>query len=107
MTSEEESALVNLIKDESIVIRPADKGSGVVVMDRDEYVRRMEEDLSSSRTYENVGQDLTEKIYNKLKRKVEKLVKYEELPKEMKQYLVPRDVAPGKAQGNPKIHKKR
>ena len=38
LTREERSALYNLKNDKNIVIKSADKGSAVVVWDRDDYI---------------------------------------------------------------------
>ena len=42
ITKKEESAIRKLLNDNSIVIRPADKGSGIVVLDADEYNSQMD-----------------------------------------------------------------
>ena len=41
----EEQALAELMSDQDTVIRPADQGSGVVVMDTGEYLKRLREKL--------------------------------------------------------------
>ena len=41
MSKEEENALKNLRKDETITILPADKGKSVVVMDSKEYKEKV------------------------------------------------------------------
>jgi hypothetical protein len=55
-----------------------------------------------------LGEDLTVKIENKLKKKVESISMYKGnlITKEMKGYLIPKGSRPGKVQGNPKMHKK-
>ena len=42
------------LPDRSIVIKPADKGSCVVVWDRTDYLLEPEKDLSDSSTYKEV-----------------------------------------------------
>ena len=44
----ERSALHSLQKREDIIIKPADKGSAVVVMDREHYISEAERQLNDS-----------------------------------------------------------
>ena len=52
--SKEELAMRGLAEDHSIVIKPADKGSFVVVWDRTDYLPEVEKHLSGSSTYKEV-----------------------------------------------------
>ena len=52
LTREERSALHNLKNDKNIVIKSADKGSAVVVWDRDDYIKEAEEQLGDKDIYE-------------------------------------------------------
>ena len=54
LTREEQSALYNLKNDKNIVIKSADKGSAVVVWDRDDYIKEAEEQLGEKDVYEEV-----------------------------------------------------
>jgi hypothetical protein len=105
ITTKEHRALLDLMYDENIVIRPADKGSGIVIMNKDKYIEQIEDNLNSNETYIKINDDETTKINNKLKRFVEKLIKEGKIDKELKPYLLPKDIMNGKVQGNPKIHK--
>jgi hypothetical protein len=55
---------------------------------------------------ERIKKDLTAKIENKLKKKVESMYKGNLITKEIKGYLIPKGSCPGKVHGNPKMHKK-
>ena len=76
MTKEEWQAMRNLAEDRSIIIKPADKGSCVVVWDREDYLAEGYKQLSDNSTYVEVKNykekllvDLTEKsneIFKKL-----------------------------------------
>jgi hypothetical protein len=55
---------------------------------------------------ERIKKDLTAKIENKLKKKVESMYKGNLITKEIKGYLIPKGSRPGKVHGNPKMHKK-
>lgn len=50
-------ALHNLKKDESRVVTKADKGNKVVILDKDEYIRKMNELLEDDRVYEKLRSD--------------------------------------------------
>ncbi len=51
LTKDDERALQNLMQDDSIVIRPTDKGSGIVMMDYKDYDKTIKEELTNSKTY--------------------------------------------------------
>ena len=52
LTREERSALYNLKNEKNIVIKSADKGSAVVVWDRDDYIKEAEKQLGHNEIYE-------------------------------------------------------
>ena len=88
LSSEEWKAMHSLADDRSIVIKKADKGSSVVVWDRNDYVMEAEKQLSDANVYkdvsfnENILQDLvgtSNKLFENLKAKgkfSEKQLKY-------------------------------
>ena len=64
LTKEERNALHSLQRSD-IVIKPADKGSAVVVMDRDHYVSEAERQLNDSTYYELLDHDPTDEFAKK------------------------------------------
>ena len=58
----------SLLQNYEIVIRPADKGSGIVIMDKGKYIQKVEEDLNRSKTYKRLTKnqipvgDVTNKV---------------------------------------------
>ena len=54
LTREERGVLYNLKNDKNIVIKSADKGSAVVVLDRDDYIKEAEEQLGHKDIYDEV-----------------------------------------------------
>ena len=54
-SKEENSAFHELLHNKEIVIRPADKGSGIVVLDREEYVESLEKEMEQSSSYEIIN----------------------------------------------------
>ena len=67
MTTEEGEALQDLMKDDEIVIRPADKGSGVVIIDKKDYMEKLENELSDTSTYQLVEKDITSQVQKEVK----------------------------------------
>ena len=57
LTREEQSAFYNLKNDKNVVIKCADKGSAVVVWDRDDYINKAENQLGDKDIYEEVCND--------------------------------------------------
>jgi predicted molibdopterin-dependent oxidoreductase YjgC len=64
----EEEALQDLLSDQSIVIRTCDKGSGVCVINTEDYVHKIENELQDSSTYKQVEKYLTEEITKKVEK---------------------------------------
>ena len=57
LTKEERLAIKSLRDDTSIIIKEADKGSGVVVWDRKDYLKEAEKQLGDKETYEELSSD--------------------------------------------------
>ena len=106
ITEDEEKALRELLFDDSIVIRPSDKSSGVVILNKSDYEDELYNELKDNTTYKEVNKDMTTQIENKIKKQVDKMYKSNIITSELKGYLIPKKSCPGKVQGNPKMHKK-
>ena len=59
MSEGERTALDALAQDKTVVIKPADKGSAVVVWDRDDYLAEAEKQLNDQKTYQKIDYDLS------------------------------------------------
>ena len=105
ITKGEEAAIRELMHDDSIVIRPADKGSGIVILNTEDYSATIEKELKDSTTYLETDNDRTKDVHNSIKRLVDSMYKRGLIQKEMCNYLKPVDTRSGKVQGNPKLHK--
>ncbi|XP_077518586.1 uncharacterized protein LOC144128777 [Amblyomma americanum] len=62
ITPAEQTALTRLQKNKDIVILPADKGNATVVLDRTDYVRKMDALLEDTTTYAKLSRGPTKKI---------------------------------------------
>ena len=54
LSKEKYLTICSLQNDKSVVIKPADKGSAVVVWDRNDYLKEAERQLSDEKTYEEI-----------------------------------------------------
>ena len=63
LSKEERDALYYLSHDDSIIIKPADKGSGIVIWDRSDYLLECRRQLSEQQVYEKIEQKSLRKSY--------------------------------------------
>ena len=73
ITKKEEQAIKELMRDDSIIIRPADKGSGLVILNSSEYLEEIETQIADSTIYKEVQIDDIRKIKKSLKKLVDKI----------------------------------
>ena len=97
-------AIQELVMDNSIIIRPADKGSGIAIIDTDEYINKIEKELQDTTTYKQTDRDITKDVAKKAEKIVNRLHRNGYITKDMKNML-PKNARLGKVKGNPKIHK--
>ena len=57
LTKAECEALQDLMYDKNIVIKPADKGSAIVIWDKQDYLKECELQLGNKSVYEEVKRD--------------------------------------------------
>ena len=86
-------------------MRPADKGSGIVVIDTEEYVKKLETEVSNDRTYIRTEGDGLANAEKRVKKVANKMEKAGTIDPGMRKYLVPKYTRNGKLKGNPKLHK--
>ena len=102
-----EKIIKQLSKDKSIIITRPDKGRGIVILNRNDYNKKMNDILSDPTTFEEIHHDPTMKHENKLNAKLLELKNSGFLTPEDYQYAKSRGSQPGRIYGLPKIHKKR
>ena len=105
ITSKERQALYDLKNDKSIVIKSADKGSAVVVWDRENYIKEAKKQLGDSDVYEKVPDD-PEPLISTIHRTIEKIRKRGDLKKETIKYFEVKDTKFARFYLLPKIHKR-
>jgi len=71
ITKQENKAMKDLLEDNSLIIRPSDKGSGIVVLDTEKYRDDIEKDLLDASTYKQINENTIQKTENQMKKIVE------------------------------------
>ena len=87
LNKNERDALDNLVKDSNIIIKPADKGSAVVVWDKEDYLRECENQLNDKNIYEKIENDPLPSTNNKIKTELQRMLKNKEIDKKLYEYL--------------------
>ncbi|CAF5049984.1 unnamed protein product, partial [Rotaria sp. Silwood1] len=101
----EEIKILNEIKQiQDIVIVQADKGGKIVIMDKNDYIDKIEEKLNDKNVYKRINKDPTATIKAEISKKVTKLLQQDKITEQNKYYLTSIDDLP-KIRGQPKLHK--
>ena len=66
LTIKETQALRSLQNDDSIQIKPADKGGAIVLMDKDTYINKCYDHLNDTTTYKKISIIVSTQICNSL-----------------------------------------
>ena len=106
LTKEERQALKNLQNDHSIVIKEADKGSAVVVWDREDYLREAEGQLSDQNVYEELSGDVVSPLINIVKYHLTNVKLRGDVSEEIMDYFLVKNPKVGRFYLLPKIHKR-
>ena len=106
-TTRAQMTINRLSKDTSIIITRPDKGRGVVILNKNDYIKKMGELLADSSTFQRIEQDQTIKQENRLNRKLAELKNNGFLTEQDYQYARSRGSQPARIYGLPKTHKVR
>ena len=105
LTKEERDALYSLRDDSSIIIKGADKGSVVVVWDREDYLKEAYKQLEDREVYEEVPNDPSV-LVNTIIKALEKIRLRGDLSSDTLNYFVVEDPKFARFYLLPKIHKR-
>ena len=107
LTREEQQALTNLRRYNDIIIKEADKGSGVVVMDRDKYILEGMRQLNDRTVYVRLPEDPTMEMRELVNSKVQQLHADGLIDEDTLNYLwIDGHTKAGRFYLLPKLHKK-
>ncbi|XP_058872875.1 uncharacterized protein LOC117966563 isoform X1 [Acipenser ruthenus] len=104
LTKHEEEELHESIGADSISIRPADKGSGIVIINTVDNMKAVETEMQNINTCEEEKANYINNI-KELRILVERLHKNGFISKELKNDMLPQNPRTGLVRGNPKMHK--
>ena len=106
ITKEERKALSDLRKDTSIIIKGADKGSGVIVWDREDYCKEANKQLGDTDVYENISGDVSGDLARRVISYLQKIKRRGDISKEVLEYFLVPEPRIGRFYLLPKIHKR-
>ncbi len=105
LTKGEYKAISSLKNNHKIIIKPADKGSNVVIMNKTDYTQEGLRQLSDGQFYEKQAKDLTDHHYKLVKIEADRLLENKEITKTTYKYLVEECERTPRFYMLPKIHK--
>ena len=109
ISENDKEILKNLGKNESLHITRPDKGRGVVILNKTEYINKMESLLSDNNTFEKHPDEnplaKTLRIEDKINRNLKKLKDRNALTEDEYKQIYATGTSPGIMYGLPKIHK--
>lgn len=102
----ERAALKNLIKNDKIIIKPADKGSATVIMNKTDYIAEAHRQLYNEKYYRRLDGPIFEQNVPKINTVLENLLFYGYIDNDQLSYLRARETDRGRIfYLLPKIHK--
>ncbi len=105
LTKEEKSAIRQLSSNHDIVIKPADKGSGIVIMNTPDYLAEGHRQLSDPKYYMKVQEDQTGYFNSEVGYTVDQMVNNGEIDTKCAEYLFNDNPRTSLFYMLPKIHK--
>eukprot|EP00111_Clytia_hemisphaerica_P006258 TCONS_00018115-protein len=106
ISKEERKAIDSLRNDTSIIIKGADKGSCIVVWDREDYLREAESQLGDESVYEKLSGDAVSPLIEVVKSCIDSIDKRGDIPRDTLDYFLVENPKIGRFYLLPKIHKR-
>ena len=106
LTNEQRSGLLELTKNPDIIIKKADKGSAVVVMNTKDYLREGYRQIVDQNFYTRIDKDPTEEVSERITQKLIQMRSKGLISEKNFDYLKPTNCKHGQFYLLPKIHKK-
>ncbi|CAF1943380.1 unnamed protein product [Rotaria magnacalcarata] len=105
-TNKIRQVLKNLSQNRNIVITRPDKGRGIVILNKHDYIKKLTTILSDNTTFKEIDEDPTIKQENRLNTKLLELKNSELITLQEYKYARSTGSQPAQIYGLPKIHKK-
>ena len=106
ITKEQREAIQALKDNRDIVIKPADKGGAMVILDRDQYIKEGLRQLSDTDFYVQTDTDLSKQHHEEIKSQVDAMCENNEIDKSCADYLCDPEYRTSQFYMLPKIHKR-
>ena len=103
LSRSEEKALEKLKSEEMLVIKRADKGGAVVIMDTDYYVNHMQTELNNKTVYKKHNKNIDNNLFSEIKKFVQDNKNI--LTTKERDYIIDFEPTTANIYGLPKIHK--
>ena len=105
ISPQEREAIKQLKQNQDIIIKPADKGSGVVVMNKEDYMKEAHRQLSDNKTYKLLDQDPTDQFNSEVNREIKILNAMHVIDDKTRYQLVNNTARTAQFYMLPKMHK--
>ena len=106
LTKGERNALYSLRDDTSIIIKETDKGSGVVIWGREDYLAEAKKQLDDKEVYQELRGDVESRLEKIVKKVIRKLRNRGDISHETLDYFSVNNPKLGRFYLLPKIHKR-
>ena len=106
LTKEERHAIYSLRDDTSIIIKEADKGSGIVVWDREDYLTEARTQIKDKDVYQKLKENILGPLEKIIKSVLRKVRNRKDISDETLDYFLVNNPKLGRFHLLPKIHKK-
>ena len=106
VTKEERQAIDSLRNDPTIIIKEADKGSGIVIWDREDYLKEAQKQLGETEVYEKLVGDAVSPLIKVVKDCLAKIKIRGDICKDTLDYFLVKNPKLGRFYLLPKIHKR-
>ncbi|CAJ0928451.1 unnamed protein product [Ranitomeya imitator] len=106
MTNLEQQALDSLIKDKELVVKPADKGGAIVIMDQRDYLAEIHRQLADRTIYEPLSHNPTSSIATKILNTIEPYLLNNTIDKKVYDFLMNQFPITPVFYVHPKVHKR-
>ena len=105
LTKEEYKAIKSLKNNRNIIIKPADKGSAVVILDREYYINEGQRQLNDTKFYEKTTSNHTGEVINRINLHIHNMLQRGEISQNTCNYLTADNDRTQQFYLLPKIHK--
>ena len=107
ITKPETLAIKELAQNKHIIIKPADKGGSVVILNRNYYLEEGFRQLSDANFYSEQQNDLSHQFHNEIIQILDDMLEHKQIDRSCHKYLTDRKIRTAQFYMLPKIHKNR